>query len=429
MKNFILKGDIVFSEEDKSLRACEDSYLVCADGKSCGVFSDFTKIPEEWRNFPLQDFSGKLIFPGLIDLHIHAPQFAYRGTAMDLELIDWLNTYTFPEEVKYADEDYARCAYGMFADAVKRGATSRAVIFATRHRAATEILMDLMEETGLVSYVGKINMDRESIPGLQEADCYDSAFNTFGWFQDIIGRYERTFPILTPRFIPSCSDELMNELHEIQLTYDVPVQSHLSENPGEIDWVKQLCPDSKFYGDAYEKWGLFGGRAKTVMAHCVYSCDEEVELMRKNGVFVAHCPTSNVNLASGIAPIRRYINEGLEVGLGSDVAGGDSEGMFLAIADAIKSSKMYWRLIDETAKPLTFAEAFYLATIGGGRFFGKVGSFLAGYEFDAVVLDDSCVKSPLKMSARERMERAVYMRLDSEHVLAKYVQGEKVKAP
>ena len=423
MKDFILKGDIVYSREDKSLAVYAGAYLVCSKGVCSGVFEE---LPDEFRGFPVEDYTGCLIFPGLVDLHIHAPQYAFRGTAMDLELIDWLNTYTFPEEVKYADPEYAGRAYSIFAEAMKNSATTRAVIFATRHRQATEILMDLMEKTGIISYVGKINMDRESIPGLQEKDPLDSAFNTFGWIQDILGRYERTFPILTPRFVPSCSDELMNELHEIQLTYGIPVQSHLSENPGECAWVAELCPEAKFYGDAYDRWGLFGDTARTVMAHCVYSCDEEVALMKKNGVFVAHCPTSNINLSSGIAPVRKYLDLGLEVGLGTDVAGGDSESMFLAVADAIKASKMYWRLVDPESSPLNFEEAFYLATIGGGRFFGKVGSFEPGYEFDAVVLDDRGVRSPAEMSIRERMERAVYLRLDGSCIKAKYVNGAEI---
>lgn len=423
MNNLVLKGDIVYSHPDRRMEVQENSYLVCADGVCQGAFSE---LPEQFTDFPLKDYTGKLIFPGLVDLHIHAPQFSFRGTAMDLELLDWLHTYTFPEEAKYRDADYARRAYALFAEAMRKSATTRAVIFATRHREATEILMDAMEETGLVSYVGKINMDRESIPELQEKDSLDSAFNTFGWIHDVMGKYKNTFPILTPRFIPACTDELLNELHEIQLTYDIPVQSHLSENPGECAWVAELCPEAKFYGDAYARWGLFGGRAKTVMAHCVYSCEEEVELMKTNGVFVAHCPTSNVNLSSGIAPIWKYIDMGLRVGLGSDVSGGDSESMFLAVADTIKSSKMYWRLVDNNSKPLTFEEAFALATVGGGEFFGKVGSFEPGYEFDALVLDDSAVLSPLSLSVRERLERAVYLRLDGTCLLAKYVQGVPV---
>jgi guanine deaminase len=165
---------------------------------------------------------------------------------------------------------------------------------------------------------------------------------------------------------------------------------------------------------------------KTVMAHCVWSTDEEVELMRKNGVFVAHCPASNMNLASGIAPIRKYFDLGLHIGFGSDVAGGHSLSIFRAITDAIQVSKMYFRMVNEKDKPLVFSEAFYLATKGGGAFFGQVGSFEEGYEFDAVIMDDSVLAHPQALNLAERMERAVYLGLDEKNITAKYVFGKKV---
>lgn len=423
MDSWIIKGDLCFSRTQKELCCIENGFLVCRNGKFAGAFSE---LPQQYRKLPVYDYTGKLVFPGMTDLHIHAPQFAFRGTGMDLELLDWLNRITFPEEAKYLDEDYASLAYGQFADSMRRSVTTRAVIFATRHRRATEILMDKMEQTGIVSYVGKINMDRFSIPELDEDGYLDSAYNTFGWINGIRQKYARTYPILTPRFIPSCSDELMNELSELQKTYGLPVQSHLSENKSEIEWVRELCPWSKFYGDAYARWGLFGGSVKTVMAHCVYSTDEEVELMRKNGVFVAHCPASNVNLSSGIAPIRRYMDLGMRVGLGSDVAGGHTPSMLRAVTDTVQVSKLYWRLIDDSARPISFEEAFYLATVGGGEFFGSVGSFCADQEADCIVLDDSSEPSPEKLPIAKRMERASYLGLDRGGVLAKFVCGRPV---
>jgi guanine deaminase len=224
----------------------------------------------------------------------------------------------------------------------------------------------------------------------------------------------------------------MEELREIQMAYGIPVQSHLSESKGEIDFVKFLRPDNAFYGESYNEYDLFGKNddintdVKTVMAHCVWSNDEEIALMRKNGVFVAHCPASNMNLTSGIAPIRKYLDIGLNIGLGSDVAGGHSDSVFRAITDAIQASKMYFRMVDESCRPLVFSEAFYLATKGGGAFFGNVGSFEAGYEFDAVVLDDSVLPHPQKLNLAERVERAVYLGLDEKNITAKYVAGRKI---
>ena len=429
MKSFVIKGNICQTINPTSLDLHENAYVVCVDGVSKGVFD---VLPDSFLDLPLFDYGDSLIFPGMVDLHVHAPQYAFRGMCMDLELMDWLNRYTFPEEEKYEDLEYAEKAYGMFVNAMKRGATTRSCIFATRHRYATELLMRLMEESGLVSYVGKVNMDREASEALTEESAEISAFTTFGWINATKDKFKNTKPILTPRFIPCCTDKLMEELREIQMAYGIPVQSHLSESPGEIDFVKFLRPNNAFYGDSYNEYDLFGKNddintdVKTVMAHCVWSSDDEVELMRRNGVYVAHCPASNMNLTSGIAPIRKYMDLGLNIGLGSDVAGGHSDSIFRAITDAIQVSKMYFRLVNEKYKPLVFSETFYLATKGGGSFFGKVGSFEAGYELDAVVMDDSVLPHPQSLNLAERMERAVYLGLDTKNITAKFVAGNKI---
>ena len=428
-KNFVIKGHICYSQDKSTLKVYESSYLVCVNGKSKGIFEN---LPSEYKDLPLKDYGDKLIIPGMVDLHVHAPQYAFRGMCMDLELMDWLNQYTFPEEEKYTNLDYAKKAYSIFTKALKNSATTRACIFATRHRDATVLLMELMEETGLVSYVGKVNMDREASKALIEESAESSAYNTFGWINSINNKFQNTKPILTPRFIPCCTDELMEELKQIQMTYGIPVQSHLSESPGEIEFVHFLRPNNEFYGDAYNDYDLFGKNddintdVKTVMAHCVWSTEKEVELMKKNGVFVAHCPASNMNLSSGIAPIRKYLDLDLKIGLGSDVAGGQSESIFRAMTDSIQVSKMYWRHVNQACKPIVFSEAFFLATKGGGEFFGKVGSFEADYEFDAIVLDDSSLEHPQQLTVLQRLERAVYLSLDTQGICAKYVNGNQI---
>lgn len=428
-RKFVVKGNICQTITPGELDLHENAFVVCEDGLSRGIFNE---LPKEYASLPLIDYGDALVFPGMVDLHIHAPQYAFRGMCMDLELMDWLNRYTFPEEEKYEDLEYAQKAYGMFVDALRNSATTRACIFATRHRPATELLMQLMEESGLISFVGKVNMDREASEGLTETSADFSAYTTFGWINAVKDRFPTTQPILTPRFIPCCTDKLMEELRQIQMAYGLPVQSHLSESKSEIDFVKFLRPNDPFYGDSYNVYDLFGKNkaidtdVKTVMAHCVWSTDEEVALMQKNGVFVAHCPASNMNLTSGIAPIRKYLNLGLNIGLGSDIAGGHSESIFRAITDAIQVSKMYFRMVDETYKPLVFSEAFYLATKGGGAFFGKAGSFEEGYEFDALILDDSLIPHPQRLNLAERMERAVYLGLDEKGIVDKFVSGKKI---
>lgn len=426
---FVLKGNICQTSKTREIELFEGSYLVCVDGVSRGIFNT---LPEEYKSLELIDYKNALILPGMIDLHLHAPQYSYRGTSMDLELIEWLDKYTFAEEEKFSDISYAMRAYSIFVEDMKRGATTRACIFATRHREATELLMELIEESGLISYVGKVNMDREAKAPLVEPSAEASAMDTFRFINSVKDKFKRTYPILTPRFIPSCTDELMENLREIQMAYGIPVQSHLSESVGEIELVRALRPDNSFYGESYNDYDLFGvnddidTEFKTVMAHCVWSTDDEVELMRKNRVYVAHCPTSNTNLSSGIAPIRKYIELGLNVGLGTDVAAGHSASIFYAITDAIRVSKLYFRLVNENAPPLLFSDALYLATRGGGSFFGKVGAFDEGYELDAIVIDDSVLTSPRDFTLAERLERAVYLGLDEKALTAKYVAGAKI---
>ena len=154
---FALKGMIWYSKCQRELVFMEDSYVVCENGICAGVFS---QLPEEYKDIPVEDLGNRLIIPGFTDLHLHAPQYAYRGTGMDLELLDWLNTITFPQEARYADLSYAKKAYSIFVDDLKHSFTTRACIFATLHRPATELLMDMLEESGLATMVGKVNMDR-----------------------------------------------------------------------------------------------------------------------------------------------------------------------------------------------------------------------------------------------------------------------------
>ena len=419
---FALKGTICYSISPQELSITPNSYLICSQGKCAGIFP---VLPEKYRGIPCTDYKDDLIIPGLTDLHVHAPQYTFRASGMDLELLDWLNTYAFPQEARYENLAFARSAYSIFAEDMKKSPNTRACIFGTLHVPATELLMELMDKTGLKTMIGKVNMDRNGSPILQETSAEASAQATVAWIEDTLNRFENTMPILTPRFTPACTDQLMAKLSQIQKKYHLPMQSHLSENFGEIEWVKELCPGTHFYGEAYHQFQLFGGDCPTIMAHCVHSSEEELALMKKQGVYVAHCPQSNTNLSSGIAPARHYLEAGLHVGLGSDIAGGTSLSILRAMADAIQVSKLYWRLVDSSAKPLTLEEAFYLGTEGGGSFFGKVGSFREGYEFDAVILNSSTIPTPLSLSPKDRLERLVYLS-DDRNITGKYVSGRKI---
>jgi len=420
-KPLALKGDILYTPSAERFVSVTGGYLVCDGGLIEGIFEE---LPERYSNIEVIDFGYKLIIPGLVDLHVHAPQFTYRGLGMDLELLPWLETYAYKEEAKYADTVYAEAAYNVFCAALKNSATTHAAVFATLHSGATRILMDLLEGTGLHTFVGKVNMDRNSPANLTQT-TQESISDTEFWLGAVRGKYERTRPILSPRFAPTCTDALMEALGKAALCCGVPVQSHMSENRAEIAWVRELHPDCRYYGDVFDKYGLFGKGVPTIMAHCVYPEERELELIRDNGVFVAHCPQSNINISSGIAPVREMLDRGIRVGLGSDVAGGSSLSIFRGMSDAIQVSKLYSILVDKTKKPLTLPEAFYMATKGGGSFWGKVGSFEPGFDMSAVVLDDEVLNGAYDLTLEQRLERIVYLSPDG-HIAAKYAGGNQI---
>lgn len=417
----LIKGSFIYSIDKDNIEIKENQYLLIRDGKSEEFYKE---IPSRLKNIQIEDYGDNIIIPGLIDLHIHAPQYAFRGMGMDMQLLDWLNTYAFKEEGKYRDLEYAKKQYSKFVSDVKNSATTRLSIFATLHKDATIMLMDMLEEAGIKAYVGKVNMDRNSPEFLTE-DTLKSKEDTIEWLEDTKDRYKNIKPILTPRFIPSCTDNLMEEIKQINNIYNIPVQSHLSENKSEIEWVAELHPDTKNYAEAYNKYNLFGKNNKTIMAHCVHCPDDELELIKQNNVVVAHCPQSNANLTSGIAPIKNMLSMGINVGLGSDIAAGSSLSIFRAMSDAVQVSKLRESLTGQKNQTLTLTEVFYLGTKGGGKFFGDVGSFEKGYEFDAVVLNDKSFGDNSDFTLKERLERIIYLS-DDRNIVAKYVAGNKI---
>ena len=415
---YLVHGDLCFSTAPRHIETMEASYLHVKDGK---CISCYKELPEALSSLEIKDYSGNLIIPGMVDLHLHAPQYAYRGTKMDLPLLDWLNSNTFPEEAKYEDMNYAKAAYKNFVEDLKESPTTRAVIFATLHKEATLCLMDLLEKSGLETMVGKVNMDRNSPDYLTEHSAEEALENTRNWLQAIPEDYRHCHPILTPRFTPTCSDALMEGLGKIKKEKGIPLQSHLSENKAEIAWVKELCPDTKNYGESYDRYGLL---QHSVMAHCVHTREDELELLKERECYICHCPQSNTNLQSGVAPVKYFLEKGAKLGLGTDVAGGANLSMFRAITDAIHVSKLRSCLLLEDAA-ITVEEAFFMASLSGGGFFGKVGSFLTGYEADFLVYERKR-ESIREESLLERLEMLLYTEKELFRMKAKFVSGRQI---
>ena len=371
MSSIALKGDIVFTPNKDAFKTYKDHYLVVEDGKVVGIFKE---LKEEYKNYPVKEYTDKLIIPGFVDIHLHAPQYPNLGLGLDKELIPWLNTYTFPEEAKYNDLEYAEKVYRRLIYDLWRKGTTSSIVYSSIHKEGTKLLMDLFIDSNLRAYVGKVNMDRNTIPELSE-DTEKSLEDTEEIIKEYNDKSSLVKPIITPRFVPSCTEKLMKGLGDLAIRYDIPVQSHLSENTDEVEWVKSLHPEFKDYASVYNAYNLFG-QTKTIMAHCIYNTENELDLMEKNQVYAAHCPNSNYNLSSGIMPVRKFLDKGIPVGLGSDVSGGHSLSMPSVMVAAIQASKMKWLETNKELKPLTSSEAFFLATEGGGSFFGKVGSFI-----------------------------------------------------
>ena len=265
-------------------------------------------------------------------------------------------------------------------------------------------------------------MDRNSAPGVLEETTEESKRETLRWL-DECQDFPHVKPMLTPRFTPSCTDELMAFLGKLSAERDLPVQSHLSENHAEMEWVRQLHPDCKQYWETYAKYSLWNGR--TLMAHCVWSDERERRAMRDAGVTVVHCADSNQNICSGVAPVRVMLNEGLKVALGSDIAGGDHLDMFDVVASAIRASKARRVLDGWQTDFLTVPEGWYLGTSAGAAYFGEAPGFAPGNLLHAMVVADDALPQPHPLTAAERLERCVYRR-QSGAVRAVWSDGRKV---
>ena len=417
MKTTILKGNIVAAPELGKLDIVENGYLVAVDGVIEGVYET---LPEKFAGCEVEDCGKNLILQTFSDMHLHAPQYAMLGMGMDMPLIDWLNTYTFPTEAHFADPEVARPIYKELAEELVSNGTTRVVMFSSLHRESTLVLMEELEKAGVTGYVGKVNMDRNGGENYQET-TEESMSETVKWIEQC--NFEHVKPVITPRFTPTCTNELMEFLGKLAAEKDLPIQSHLSENTGEIAWVKELHPDCQQYWETYAKYNMWNDR--TVMAHCVWSDERERKAIKDAGVWVCHCASSNEDLISGYAPIRVMLDEGVRVVLGSDIAGGDHISMFDNVTASIRASKARRIMTNWETDFLTVAEAYYLGTSAACEFFGEKPGFAAGNPLHAIVVCDDNLPDVRERTTQERFERCMYRR-QKDAIRAVYSAGRKV---
>lgn len=410
----IIRGNFMETTEMGKLNCISGYMTLDGDGR---VVSLSPKRPETEE--AVLDYSHCLILQSFCDVHLHAPQYPMIGMGMDLPLLDWLTQYTFPLEARFSDVDYARKIYRQLVRELIQNGTTRVAMFASIHTDATLVLMEELERVGVTGFVGKVNMDRNGGENYQET-TQESIDETKRWIAQS-AKFETVYPMLTPRFTPCCSDELMAELGNLSRQHNLPVQSHISENDREIHWVRQLHPDCSQYWETYAKYGLWNDR--TIMAHCVYSDARERAAMKEAGVLVGHCPNSNLNISSGIAPVWDMVQEGLQVGIGSDIAGGDEISMMKNMAAAVKSSKA--RALYRPGQPLTPAQAYYMATSASQPFFGGGVGFAIGHKLHAVVVDDSHLPNTQELTLEQRLSRAIH-RTEPKDIVAVFSEGRDV---
>jgi guanine deaminase len=367
---------------------------------------------------------GEYLLPGLVDLHVHAPQWPQLGLALDLPLEEWLQAYTFPLEARYGDTDYARQAYESLVDTLLANGTTTAMYFGTIHLAATEVLADICLRRSQRALIGRVAMDdRGQCPVYyRDPDAGTAVAETrefIGYVRSMAGNGSGlVLPVITPRFIPSCTDALLQGLGHLVRETGCHVQTHCSESDWAHDFVLARCGVTDT--TALYRFGLLSRR--TILAHGNFIDGPDVATILEAGAGIAHCPLSNVYFSDAVFPVRRMLDEGVHVGLGTDIAGGASPSILenarhAVIASRTLESGVDARLSRERRRSpdsrIDAATAFWLATAGGGIALDlRIGMFREGYQFDAIVVDGRSPHGNLRLrehaAPEEILQKIVY---------------------
>jgi guanine deaminase len=412
-----ISADAGFGDVDTSkVRFDADCWLLVEDGRIVG--RSRAEPGPDWQR---HDWRGKLLTPGLIDSHVHSAQLdviASYGT----ELLDWLDTYTFPAEARHADADAAAVGAAQFLDALLAHGSTAAVVFPTVHKTSVDALFAAASERGMRLITGKVLMDRHAPDFLRDADVAQAERDC----AELIRRWHgqgRNAYALTPRFAPTSTPEQLDMAGRLLAAHPgVYMQSHVAENRDEVRWVSELFPRARSYLDVYRAHGLLGERS--VLAHGIWLDDADRRLLADCGATVAHCPTSNLFLGSGLLDWRALQDAGAAVVLASDVGGGTSLSMLRTMAEAYKVQALQ-------GVKLTAWKALYSATRGAARALHlehEVGSLEAGTLADLAVWDWACGPVAVHRDglARNNLHERVFawmMLGDERNLCATYVAG------
>uniref|UniRef100_T1JIQ3 Guanine deaminase n=1 Tax=Strigamia maritima TaxID=126957 RepID=T1JIQ3_STRMM len=372
----------------------------------------------------------QFLMPGLVDIHLHAPQYHFSGTNMSKELLPWLEFCTFPAESKFTDLKFANDVFSRVVRDTLNNGTTTAVYFSSLHIDASLLLSDVVEKYGQRAYIGKVSMDSNS-PEFYKEITQEAMQDAEIFIVKLQNKQNELInPIVTPRFAPVCTSQLLQFLGSLAKTYDTPVQSHLAENKDECDLAKTIFPDCNSYAEIYDKFNLL--TPTTVMAHGIYLSNSDIELLRTRGSGIAHCPNSNISLKSGLCDVRKLFMSKVKLGLGTDVAGGYSTSILDSIRQAILTSKII-SMSHPNYQVLTYQEAFRMATLGGCEILGisdKLGTLQIGKQFDALLVDVSVNSNALKYFPHDVIEDTIekfFHHGDDRNIQKVYVNGKQVK--
>lgn len=427
-----------------------ENALICvaADGVISSVIppSDpsyqITRSEYEQRQQLITLHPGQYLLPGFVDLHVHAPQWPQTGKALHLPLYDWLQDNTFPLEARYADMDFSRRVYPSLVDALLANGTTTATYFATVDHEPSVLLAEICQQKGQRALIGKVAMDvPEQCPDYYRDASPQASIDATEQFIEALQHLPGNsnglvHPVITPRFIPTCSDQALAGLGALAQKYQCHVQTHCSESDWEHQFVKERC--GKHDAQALNDFGLLTRR--TILAHANFLSDADMDTIRAAGAGIAHCTLSNMYFANSVFPLRHALSKELHVGLATDISGGHSPSMFDSCRFAIAAS----RALEDGVNPslpaarrgrpesrIDFIEAFWLATAGGGEALDlPIGKFEPGYACDAIVIDTNAPASnvvvwPELDSPQDALQKILYNAARG-NVYQTWVQGQLV---
>lgn len=403
-------------------RYIEDGLLISENGKITWFGSWLEGQTQLTDNIQVNHYPEQLIVPGFIDTHIHFPQTEMVG-AYGEQLLEWLNTYTFPTEMQFSDKTYADKIAQFFVNELLKNGTTTALVFCTVHPQSVDALFEAAEQLLMRLIAGKVMMDRHAPEALT-----DTAQSAYDDSKALIKKWHgkgRNLYAITPRFAPTSTPEQLQKAGQLKAEYpDVYVHTHLSENKNEIAWVKELYPEQNGYLDVYHHYGLTGQRS--VFAHCVHLEEHEWDCMHDTNSAIAFCPTSNLFLGSGLFPLKKTWEKQVKVGLGTDIGAGTSFCHLQTLNEAYKVQQLL-------GDKLSAFESLYHATIGGAKALDlddKLGNFNIGKEADFIVLNlKATALQQLRQERTKNIEDALFALFtmgDDRNIHATYIYGNKV---